>query len=374
METYMHGLRTFSRIAFLTSMLLCFLCIQARGGETPRQVIRLHAMPIQGMVMLHDKNMTGFYVDTWSAIMHRAGYHSIIYLEHTREDLLHSLRQGRADAIIGDFGMDPKYLDILTYSYPVINTGLQIMVPTGASNMVSQVFKDALDMLASPYILTVLGFCILAAITAGHIIWLTERQSNPEFPTAYLPGVATGVWWAIVTLSSVGYGDKVPRTKFGRFTGVLFILLGSCLMAGFISTFTARLTLNHIGSGITTLTDLSGRAVSTLDNPEVLALLKKRKIDVFPEENVEAAARLMLNGTVEAVVMQEEELQRFMTRRGGGRFKLVGNLFDKTSIAVCFPRQSPYLSAVNRAILEIKADGTYDAIYSRWFSTPPGSD
>jgi voltage-gated potassium channel len=47
-----------------------------------------------------------------------------------------------------------------------------------------------------------------------------------------------GVWWAIVTLATVGYGDIVPTTTWGRFLGSIVIIIG----VTFLSFLTATVT------------------------------------------------------------------------------------------------------------------------------------
>jgi len=64
---------------------------------------------------------------------------------------------------------------------------------------------------------------LFLASAAMHVI---ERQGQPEaFGT--LPGA---LWWAVVTLTTTGYGDEVPHTPLGR-------LLGAAVMIGGIATF-----------------------------------------------------------------------------------------------------------------------------------------
>ena len=39
------------------------------------------------------------------------------------------------------------------------------------------------------------------------------------------------MWWALITLTTVGYGDAAPVTVFGKFVGVFAALLGVCTVA-----------------------------------------------------------------------------------------------------------------------------------------------
>jgi len=47
------------------------------------------------------------------------------------------------------------------------------------------------------------------------------------------PTIFDGIWWAFITVSTVGYGDYVPQSVFGRTMGILLVIIG----AGIVSTF-----------------------------------------------------------------------------------------------------------------------------------------
>lgn len=86
----------------------------------------------------------------------------------------------------------------------------------------------------------VMGFFTLTVllVLASWAMWLTERHAQPEAFTS----VPETLWWAVITLTTVGYGDVVPVTTVGRvLAGVLsviglgFIALPSGILAsGFV--------------------------------------------------------------------------------------------------------------------------------------------
>ena len=70
-----------------------------------------------------------------------------------------------------------------------------------------------------------LGFGIVL-LTAASIAYLLEREANP----AVFGSIPAALWWAIVTLTTTGYGDVVPSTVAGR-------ILGGSVMTGGILVF-----------------------------------------------------------------------------------------------------------------------------------------
>jgi potassium voltage-gated channel Shaw-related subfamily C protein len=83
---------------------------------------------------------------------------------------------------------------------------------------------------ASAHELTLLVFfLILGIVIFASLIFYAERiQYNPENDFTSIP---VGLWWAIVTMTTVGYGDMAPKTYVGMFVGALCALTGVLTIA-----------------------------------------------------------------------------------------------------------------------------------------------
>ena len=68
---------------------------------------------------------------------------------------------------------------------------------------------------------------ILVMIVASFLMFYSENDAQPES----FPNVLTCIWWSIVTLTTVGYGDVYPITATGRIIGGLISFLGIGLVA-----------------------------------------------------------------------------------------------------------------------------------------------
>ncbi len=78
----------------------------------------------------------------------------------------------------------------------------------------------------------------LAALGAGLLVVLEPQTVNHSF--------LDGLWWALVTVSTVGYGDIAPQTLLGRLLAVVLMLSG----LGLLSTLAAAISAYFIGEDV----------------------------------------------------------------------------------------------------------------------------
>ena len=103
---------------------------------------------------------------------------------------------------------------------------------------------------------TILGALIFFVCVFGYVFYLTE------------PGVDTfgdGIWWALVTVTTVGYGDITPSTTLGRFVASALMFLGLGLIATVTAIVSAKFTQNF---------------VDTHTNDDVLAKLEELESEI----------------------------------------------------------------------------------------------
>ncbi len=96
------------------------------------------------------------------------------------------------------------------------------------SRLESRAREAVLTRRVFPYLVAVTA---LIAVGTGIVAHVIDRR---DFPT-----IQDGIWWSIVTLATVGYGDIVPHTTWGRILGGVVIIFGVTFLSFLIATVTS---------------------------------------------------------------------------------------------------------------------------------------
>ena len=89
----------------------------------------------------------------------------------------------------------------------------------------------------------------LIVLAAGVVLAAAFAVLAIEFdsPESQIVGVSYALWWALSTVTTVGYGDIVPATPPGRIVGMLLMVVGIGVMAALISQVSATLVESRMG-------------------------------------------------------------------------------------------------------------------------------
>lgn len=112
---------------------------------------------------------------------------------------------------------------------------VRLFMEFGVRNLVNEFITHR----AENALLTV-GFLVLCVLQFGALAMLSAESTSPN---ANITTATDAIWWAYVTITTVGYGDRFPVTNWGRIIGVLVMTAGVGLF-GTLSGFLANMFLS----------------------------------------------------------------------------------------------------------------------------------
>lgn len=98
-----------------------------------------------------------------------------------------------------------------------------------------QRWYERLSLVRAVY--TIVGIAITLVLVAGLLARLVEPQTFHSIGLAY--------WWAVTTVTTVGYGDVVPESPLGRLVAAMLMLTGIALIPTLTSVIVATLLSKH---------------------------------------------------------------------------------------------------------------------------------
>ena len=293
----------------------------------------------------------GLSIELWEAIAQELGVEFELR-EYGIEQLVEAVKKGEVD-IIPALAATEKHEILMDLSLPFLRSGSAIAVPAETSRLSWLRFAERL---VSLNILPVIAALIILALIAGTMVWLFEGRRNREmFGGGTLRGIGSGIWWAIVTLTTVGYGDKAPKTLGGRMVALIWMFASVVLIASFTAAVTTSFTIGELKGKVRGLRDLPGVRVGSLAHSESLDFLTERGIAVMPLESIKDGLEAIVDKKIDAFVFNEAILKYLVRTDFAGRVYVLPGTFDHYYMSMAMASGSPLREPLNRALLKIIA-------------------
>jgi polar amino acid transport system substrate-binding protein len=345
------------------------LLLVGKTAATPSQQdnspLIVATKPLPPFVIKEGDSFVGFSIELWDAIANELGLSYEFYEVQTVTDQLQAVQNGEADVAIAGITITEQREEVVDFTYPYFDSGLQIMVREQESSPLVNTLRA---ILSPGFIQYVFVFLLLIVVTA-HIFWLFERR-HPDFPRSYRAGITQVLWWTTVTVFS--HDDKVPDTRSGRLIAVLWMFAGIFLIANLTATLSAGATVRQLRSDIRSIADLRRQRVATAAGTTSANFLQANGVPFIDVPVIDDAYDLLLNDRVDAVVYDAPVLQYYILTSGDSNLQLVGQTFETEKYGIALPTGSPYREPINRATLKLLEDGTYQQLYTRWFGADSG--
>ncbi len=320
-----------------------------------------------------DGTMTGFSFELWKQIELATGLKTELQVVTTLPDLLSAVKSQQADLGIAAISITAKRELEFDFSQPMFDSGLLIAVRAdSASN--AGAFSAIQRMMTSGPILNLLGILALLILIPAHLVWLSERhkEASKIASRAYFPGILQSIWWA--TGAAGGQQQDYPHSVLGKIISAIYVFISVIFVAYFTAAVASAMTVAQLKGDIGGPQDLPGRKVGVVIKSTAGDVVRGigAKTTEFPQ--IVEAYEALYKKQIDAIVYDAPVLLYYSAHDGQNKLEIAGTMFHRESYGILFAQGSPLRKPVNEALLKLRENGLYDALYTKWFSASGGSN
>lgn len=283
------------------------------------------------------------------------------------DPMLDAVATGQVDLAVAAITINHERERRMDFTHSFYSSGLGIAV--GSTKRRSG-WSGVADAVVSPTFVRILAGLFSAMLICAAAIYFFERKhEGGDFDRRFTHGIGAGIWWAAVTLTTVGYGDKVPKTLPGRLIGLIWMFSGLFIVASFTAAVTSVLTVNQLRSRIAGPADLSRVRIATVGGSTSDDYLRARHLRFQSFDNVDLALDSLRQGGCDAVVYDAPILRHLVFNYVEGDLFVLPITFQRQNYAFALQSDSPLREPINRSLLRRTSSQHWEDILASYLGS-----
>jgi polar amino acid transport system substrate-binding protein len=338
---------------------------EQREPETLR--IAVYDVPPYGYVD-SDGSISGVSVDLWRRVAEQMEWPFKLIPVSDMESILSGLEQGQYDAAIGAITITPERAARVDFSYPAHRSGVAIAIRKQTGLIFALMSYGTAVSELGPLILVILAMLILIGIA----MWIVERRVRATAQGAgaesAVVSLRDGLYWAVVTMTTVGYGDKTPKTPLGRGVAIIWMMSSLVLVSLLSTSLVSRLTADRVeASNLAASIDLNGKKLAAVAHSSGAEYLDQMHLPYTKYKDLSEALDSLANGQSNVVVNSVGALQYFVAKRYAKVIEVPQGLLAQAHMAIALPEHSPIKKPIDRALIRITNSPEWRTLEERFF-------
>ena len=296
-----------------------------------------------------DGNLTGISFELWNRISDKLNLDYEIKI-YDLKGLIKAVSDNEVDIAISPLTITAEREKILDFTHAYTTTGLSIAIENNPKSNILNILRNVF----SKEFLSVVLIIFMVLLMVGFLVWIFERKKNQEqFGDGITKGLGSSFWWAAVTMTTVGYGDKAPKTTGGRIIALVWMFAGLIMISGFTAAIASALTVDQLDFDIKGINDLHNVRVGTVKNSSSEEFLKENGINYVTVKSVTKGMKSISEDKIDAFVYDAPILKYFVKSHNiSNQIKVLPVIINPISYGFALPSGSKLRESVNRVLLK----------------------
>ena len=290
----------------------------------------------------------GVSIDLWKKIAQKLNLQYKFKEYKTLEGLMGSVRGDNIEVALSAITATADREKFADFSNGYYTEELAIAIPKHEGS----IFKALLSKLFSYTTLWVFLGVVVVIHIAGLAFWYMEKDEIDNNESS-IKGIDNGIWWAAVTMTTVGYGDVTPKTLGGKIVAIVWMFISMFLVAVMIAAITSLFTSTNREYFITKPNDLNSGSIATIEGSFSDKYLRDRGIFPVYYDNLKSVIDAVSKKEVDAAVYDKDLLKYIIDRDYKRKVKLTEAHFMPQNYAFMFKNSCKLKESINRALLEV---------------------
>lgn len=284
---------------------------------------------------------------------------------HSYPGLLEAVSKGDIDVAMTGIPIIPENIAQFGMTPPFDQSGVSIATRVRGALSFASVTERIITSEITTWLFALPCFAGLFAL----LFWSVERKKDDFVRVTKIRGLGESIWWSLTTLATVGYGDRVPTTSWGKLIGAIWMAVGFLLMTIATAVFTSVLTAARlqpivksqnqlikmrVGVGIgstgdTYVTRANIPAIRFATFEEAVAALREQSIDAIVGSSTTLAYLVEQNPGEHITVLPRPLIRDYVSF--GTRFGLDSALEKRIELEIVKASVSPEYAAMRTEML-----------------------
>lgn len=298
-----------------------------------------------------DSQYEGLSIQLWEDIAKEGNLEYEYQLFTDALAAVRALTYNEIDISINPNGINPKRLELLDATQPFYISSTGIAVPRVKRSR----FREFISNFFSYNFLRIIGFLGLIIFSFGTLLWLVERKRNKHQFRPGLMGLLDGLWWSAVTMTTVGYGDKAPKTTVGRIIAIVWMFTAIIIISGFTATIASTLTVSSFQSSVDSIEKLKSQSrIGTVEHTQSASFLFENDVTTaYKFKTPQEGLRSLTNQDITYLVSDKSELRYLIDLlQLEESVVLLSVNFNRHYRNFLLPKDSPLTSIIDPLLLE----------------------